>query len=668
LSLLMHSICVVIRKIKMKAKNAILGLPPSCGHFNHIQRFICGVFFLALLLFASVSTFASVYYVSVEGNDGNSGTEASPFRTIRKAVSKLQEGDVAYVRTGTYVESVWIGQSGTENAPVTLMAYPGESPVIDGQGWLPDEDWGALVQVEGNYVYVSGFEVKNSNTGGTHAGGAGVVCSGLHDKVSNMNVHHTWENGILVSGDYGIVENCRVWQCSLVNSAGSGSEAWSSGLSAARSPSDGITTDAIIRNNIVYDNWGEGLSTYEAEGTVIEDNIVYNNYTVNLYISDARNVLVQRNIVYNTDNNEVGQRAAFTLADELSSVPRSANNVIINNFLYNIDLWALWSTGVPGSGLDNVMIAYNTLVNGQLEIGNAPADVSIIRSGVIKNNIFISDLGDPWEVKGSLDNLSMSNNFWSSPPPDGLAGDGDQAGDPQLARTGGTGAGELTADYFRLLEASPAIDHGTVLSDVTYDFFENFRGNSPDMGAHEYITADQAIPVSDIQVIGNGGATEITSKEGTLQLYAYISPENATYKTVSWSLQNNSGQASISATGLVTALDDGIVTAIATATDGSFISSNLDISITGQSLPTGGNDDTSQAAWVTLDNETLIVSMKDPAGFQRLDMYNTLGNPVIVQDITDNSRSIDISALVPGVYIVLLSGAGEVWKTKVVIP
>jgi parallel beta-helix repeat protein len=174
-----------------------------------------------------------------------------------------------------------------------------------------------------------------------------------------MNVHHCWENGILVCGDYGIAEDSRVWQCDLSNSIHPGSPAtgyWSTGISAARSPVDGITTNAILRRNIVYNNWGEGLSSFEAEGTLIEDNIVYDNWSVNLYISDTRNALVQRNIVYNTPNNVVGQRRPFTLGDERADKPRSANTKVINNLLYNCDLWAFWSTGVPGSGLDNVLM------------------------------------------------------------------------------------------------------------------------------------------------------------------------------------------------------------------------------------------------------------------------------------------------------------------------
>jgi parallel beta-helix repeat protein len=456
--------------------------------------------------------FSGEYYTSPSGNDNNPGTLNSPFRTIGKGIEKLKAGDILYVRAGTYVEEIYVAQSGTENAPVAIMAYPGESPVIDGENTIPPSEFGSLVQLVGDYVYFAGFEVKNST-------GMAVLLIGQHDKASKIKAHHCTENGVLVSGDYGIAEDCEVWQCDLSNSINPGHPAsgyWSTGISAARSIVDGITTNAILRRNIVYNNWGEGLSSFEAEGTVIEDNIVYDNWSVNLYVSDTRNALVQRNLVYNTPNNVVGERRPLTLGDENPDVPRSANNIVINNLIYNADLWAFWSTGVPGSGLDNVLIANNTIVNGQLQIGASTADQAVNKSAVICNNIFSSDNGDPWEIMGSLTNLTFSHNLWSAAPPGGLSGTGDVVGDPQLAKTGNNGAGELTSSYFKLLETSPAIDKGTPRDDVPEDFFYTPRGATPDIGACEYV----AIPtdVTDVKDTSDSEALLITVNQSVMTI------------------------------------------------------------------------------------------------------------------------------------------------------
>ena len=84
--------------------------------------------------------------------------------------------------------------------------------------------------------------------------------------------------------------------------------------------------------------------------------------------------------------------------------------------------------------------------------------------------------------------------------------------------------------------------------------------------------SNQIVPVTGITVTGAGGATIITSENGTLQLSAAILPANATNKSVTWSLINGTGQATINSSGLVTAISNGTVTARATANDGSGIS------------------------------------------------------------------------------------------------
>ena len=79
------------------------------------------------------------------------------------------------------------------------------------------------------------------------------------------------------------------------------------------------------------------------------------------------------------------------------------------------------------------------------------------------------------------------------------------------------------------------------------------------------------IPVTGITVTGAGGSSAITTDNGTLQLSAAIAPTNATNQTVTWTIANGTGQATINATGLVTAVSNGTVTARATANDGSGI-------------------------------------------------------------------------------------------------
>ena len=91
---------------------------------------------------------------SPTGSDTASGTIAAPFQTVQKLVDSLTPGQTGCVETGTYDEDVRIAQGGVAGAPVTLAAYPGDSPTIVGR----------MEIVEGaNYVTVTGLNLNGEN-------------------------------------------------------------------------------------------------------------------------------------------------------------------------------------------------------------------------------------------------------------------------------------------------------------------------------------------------------------------------------------------------------------------------------------------------------------------------------------------------------------------------
>ncbi|HHV98686.1 MAG TPA: hypothetical protein GXX36_03790 [Clostridiaceae bacterium] len=96
------------------------------------------------------------------------------------------------------------------------------------------------------------------------------------------------------------------------------------------------------------------------------------------------------------------------------------------------------------------------------------------------------------------------------------------------------------------------------------------------------------IPVTKIEVKSESGATSITTKGGELQMIAIVTPENATIKNVTWSVENVTGKATISETGLLKAVSNGKVIVKATATDGSGVYGTCEITITGQTGGTSG--------------------------------------------------------------------------------
>jgi hypothetical protein len=90
------------------------------------------------------------------------------------------------------------------------------------------------------------------------------------------------------------------------------------------------------------------------------------------------------------------------------------------------------------------------------------------------------------------------------------------------------------------------------------------------------------IEVSGIVLTGTANETSITTLEGTLQMVATINPTDATNKSVTWSVENGTGSATISETGLLSALTNGTVTVKATSTSKKSINQTLVITITNQ--------------------------------------------------------------------------------------
>jgi parallel beta-helix repeat protein len=355
----------------------------------------------------------TTYYVAPNGNDSNPGTaQGSPLQTINKALDKAQNsGDIIYVMTGIYQEAMSISQNG-----ITLSAYQGNNPVIDGGNNLPSGEWGSLIAVDGDNNTISGFEVRKSN--GQPRGGYGVEINGKGNKLSKMNVHHSNEQGIYIHGDHNIVEDSLIWQNSKGYEGTSDSSGWATGISAARNNSSdaikqGITSYAILRRNTVYNNFGEGISCFEADHCTMEDNVVYDNWTMNMYISDTPNTLVQRNLVYISSSPAISFRDSskpgIVLADELPEKPRSANNTIVNNLIYNANLNAFTWSLVSGSGLDNVSIANNMIVDGNLNTGDG--DITN-RNSTIEDNVITGKNSNIPSSSG----ITFARNYWGSTP------------------------------------------------------------------------------------------------------------------------------------------------------------------------------------------------------------------------------------------------------------
>jgi len=229
---------------------------------------------------------------------------------------------------------------------------------------------------------------------------------------------------------------------------------------------------------------------------------------------------------------------------------------------------------------------YNNTVAFNLQYGFSSSNLpgAQMNTNIWRNNIsYANTEGDWWEDASTLTRdhnswdiagLVVNNSDFLSVDSTGIAAPRKISGD--LPDNG------CYNSFLKLASGSDLIDKGIDVGIARAD------GN-PDLGAFEFSSGNVSIiQINKIDVTGAGGITTIIRDKGTLQLFATIYPSNATNKSVTWSVINGTGQATISTSGLVTAVSNGTVTARATARDGSGVSASLVITISNQTVTVSG--------------------------------------------------------------------------------
>jgi hypothetical protein len=258
-------------------------------------------------------------YVATNGNDSNSGTLATPLRTIQRAVDLAQPGYTIYIRSGTYAPStnIQILKNGTSSQPITMRNHNGERVVIDGENMpytpgaagasIPRPERGA-VHIEGDHWRLIGLEIVHGPYGVFGIDTNNTVFerlvtrdnyeSGLHfqgassnNQVINLDAYGNRDprkngesaDGLAIkegSGSGNVVRGARLWNNSddgldfwmfsspiLVDS----SLAWGNGFNRWNLPGftgDGngfklggnsVSANHTVRNNMTWDNAAGGL-------------------------------------------------------------------------------------------------------------------------------------------------------------------------------------------------------------------------------------------------------------------------------------------------------------------------------------------------------------------------------------------------------------------------
>jgi parallel beta-helix repeat protein len=216
-------------------------------------------------------------YISPSGSDSNSGTQAAPFASFKKADSVIQAGGTVYVLPGTYNGStaqntIRIAASGTKSARIRWVAETKWAARIVGHV-NPANGLGWGILVAGDYVDLVGFDVtSNANMGvwvlGTHVR---VIGNHVHDIPGQPGCSSYGASGVEqgnYSGGYmeviaNVVHN--------VGAGGPGSCNKYQGIYLA------APFDTAV-NNISYHNASKGICTWHAAThNTISNNTVFDN-------------------------------------------------------------------------------------------------------------------------------------------------------------------------------------------------------------------------------------------------------------------------------------------------------------------------------------------------------------------------------------------------------
>ena len=427
-----------------------------------------------LFIFINPSTLLAGLFVSPDGEENAAGTISDP-TTFTAAIIKITPGDTIYMRNGEYVydEQITIERDncGSSGNMKHIVAYNGENPVLNfssqpyGTGSNPRG-----LQVNGNYWYIYGLEVKRSA-----------------------------DNGIYIAGNHNIVESCVTHKN---RDTGLQIGRWKSGAPPEEWPSYNL-----ILNCDSYDNYDEpprdgedadgfACKLTSGEGNVFVGCVGHNNIDDgwDMYTKDETGpigtVVIDRCIAYgngtltNGTSNEEGDRNGYKLGGAKIAVAHIVTRSVAfdngkNGFTWNSN---------PGA-----IILANCLAFDNEEGNYKFGDNSTPTEAVFTNNVsFWNSTSNHQSDKRHGEDVQNTNCWWDkSKDPPSINGKGllVTAADFAASLTNPTikrlANGDLDFTVFMLAEGSDLIDAGVVPSgDLPFDP-DRYYNNEPDLGAYE---------------------------------------------------------------------------------------------------------------------------------------------------------------------------------------
>jgi len=438
---------------------------------------------IILFLFISFTISGATYYVSPSGSDSNPGTISQPFFTLNEAWSHVIAGDIIYMRGGTYnygaTGTSLSGKDGAAGNLISIMAYPGEHPVIDYQGTVRTSQLIGISITSASYLYLKGIRVTGiaqAYSGGTYTNQYGLRINSnvSHCVFELMETDHIGGWGVSNWGPSG-VHDILYLNCDSHHNADPGSgDSYSYG-GADGFQNEGSATGITFRGCRAWSNSDDGWDMRTCDGIFTLENCwsFWNGYREDGYTpgGDGEGLKLGNSAVTN----------------------RSDTRRFIRNCLSFENRFTGMEAAPDEYGYVGVEV-YNTVVyhNGE-GINFNYSGPTLIRNSVSYNN------GSADRIGGGGGTCTHDHNSFDSSPAIIVS----NADFVSVSSKGVNGArqsdGSLpVSNYLKLASGSKLIDAGV-------DNGLPFSGKSPDLGAFEIQTSaiTQAIPIYSSSVVEN---------------------------------------------------------------------------------------------------------------------------------------------------------------------
>jgi len=431
-----------------------------------------------MLLISSAEVCAVNYYVDATGgNDTNNGqSNATAWRTINKVNNySFQTGDDVYLKCGEVWTEEWlyIDWSGAAGNRAVVDAYymdgdtevigvSGNKPVFDGNDTVPGDINQGLIMSAYNRTYqtIENIKVINSE-------GCGVTTNrGSNINLKGIETDNIYNAGIKYYGvQVGIIEGCDVKNACRKQFESPGTN-WPAAMALV-----GASKNILVKNNIVHENYGEGIGVYhQCELIDINSNILFSNKKVNIYICQSRFADIYNNLIYGTTDPEFFRQegwpwTAISISDEPGyDYAYNEGCKVFNNLIAYCRKGIAFGATHEDAVVKDHEVYNNTIVGCRYAFGfNGPWENSFIKNNIIW---FTDSDVDVCQWTTSTPGLTWENNLWSHTIPAAFSSSSDVSGLPKLTKTSGwrsMTAGSLNGSDFTLQPNSPAIESGTSL-------------------------------------------------------------------------------------------------------------------------------------------------------------------------------------------------------------